>query len=83
MLRQWAIEGHGLILRSWWDVAELVGNGHLVTVLDGYATPEANVYAVYPFRRNLPAKVRVLVDFLMEYLSGRADWTSKPDLSRS
>jgi DNA-binding transcriptional LysR family regulator len=72
VVRDWAIAGHGLILRSWWDVADAVARGKLVTVLDGYRTPEANVYAVYPVPRNLPAKVRLLVDFLAESLAGRA-----------
>ena len=72
VVRDWAIAGHGLILRSWWDVADAVARGKLVTVLDGYRTPEANVYAVYPVPRNLPAKVRLLVDFLAEFLAARA-----------
>ncbi len=72
VVRDWAIAGHGLILRSWWDVADVVARGKLVTVLDGYRTPEANVYAVYPVPRNLPAKVRLLVDFLAEFLAARA-----------
>jgi DNA-binding transcriptional LysR family regulator len=74
VVRDWAIAGHGLILRSWWDVADAVTRGKLVTVLDGYRTPEANVYAVYPIPRNLPAKVRLLVEFLGEFLRARADW---------
>lgn len=72
VVRDWAIAGHGLILRSWWDVADAVARGKLVTVLDGYRTPEANVYAVYPVPRNLPAKVRLLVDFLGQFLAARA-----------
>ena len=72
VVRDWAVAGHGLILRSWWDVADLVGQGKLATVLDGYRTPEADVYALYPVPRNLPAKVRLLVDFLGEFLGERA-----------
>src|SRR5512138_3570144 len=39
VVRDWAIAGHGLILRSWWDVADVVARGDLVTVLDAYRTP--------------------------------------------
>lgn len=74
VVRDWAVAGHGLILRSWWDVADVVARGDLAIVLDGYRTPEANVYAVYPIPRNLPAKVRLLVDFLAEFLRARAAW---------
>jgi DNA-binding transcriptional LysR family regulator len=31
-----------------------------------YRSIELGVYAVYPTRRHLPAKVRVMVDFLVE-----------------
>jgi DNA-binding transcriptional LysR family regulator len=74
VVRDWALAGGGLILRSWWDVADLVARGRLVPVLEGYRAPEANVYAVYPFPRNLTAKVRALVDFLAAFLAERATW---------
>lgn len=77
VVREWALAGHGLILRSWWDVADLVGRGALVTVLDSYSTPEADIYAVYPYPRNLPAKVRALVDFLADYLVRHSDWQQR------
>ena len=73
-VRDWALAGHGLMLRSWWDIADDVARGRLETVLDGYRTPEANVWAVYPIPRNLPAKVRLLVEFLGDFLRARADW---------
>lgn len=78
VVREWARAGHGLMLRSWWDVADLVARGELVTVLDGYSTPEANFYAVYPYARSLPAKVRALVDFLAEYLARYGEWQRAP-----
>jgi DNA-binding transcriptional LysR family regulator len=78
VVRDWAMAGRGLILRSWWDVADVVARGELVTVLDGYRTPEADVYAVYPMPRNLPAKVRLLVDFLAGFLRTRAGWEERP-----
>lgn len=83
VVRAWALAGHGLMLRSWWDVADLVARGKLVTVLDGYRTPEANVYAVYPIPRHLPAKVRLLVDFLGEHLAARAGWAPSPPAHRA
>jgi len=81
VVRDWALAGGGLILRSWWDVADLVARGKLVLVLEGYRAPEADVYAVYPFPRNLPAKVRLLVDFLVGFLAERATW-AKPQAGR-
>jgi DNA-binding transcriptional LysR family regulator len=44
----------------------------LVPLLAGYCTPEMDVLAVYPSRRHLSAKVRVMVDFLAEAFRGTA-----------
>ncbi|WP_274627846.1 LysR family transcriptional regulator [Arvimicrobium flavum] len=41
--------------------------GRLVRVLDGFLPNNAGIFAVYPHRRYLPAKVRVLVDFLVQW----------------
>ncbi len=60
----WALEGHGVIMRSEWDAAPFVQDGHLEVLLDDYELPPADIYAVYPQKRNLPAKVRVFVDFI-------------------
>jgi len=42
--------------------------GRLVTVLDEFITDGAGIFAVYPHRRYLPAKVRALVDYLAQWL---------------
>lgn len=48
-----------------------VRSGALVEVLPGSTSDEAGIYAVYPHRRYLPAKVRALVDFLAEWFKAR------------
>jgi DNA-binding transcriptional LysR family regulator len=60
----WAVNGHGILMRSEWDTAPLVRGGRLEVVLDDYALPPADIYAVYPQKQYLAAKVRVFVDFL-------------------
>ena len=67
----WALEGRGIIMRSEWDAAPFVRDGRLEILLDDYALPPADIYAVYPQKRNLPAKVRVFVDFLASQLEGK------------
>ncbi|MDE2608727.1 MAG: LysR family transcriptional regulator [Burkholderiales bacterium] len=62
---QWAIAGHGVVLRSIWDVGPYLQRGELVPVLPGYRQ-EANIWAVYPSRLGTSAKVRVCVEFLQE-----------------
>lgn len=60
----WALQGHGVLMRSEWDAASFVRNGQLEVLLEDYDLPDAAIYAVYPQKQNLPAKVRSFVDFL-------------------
>lgn len=63
IVRQWAIDGHGVILRSSWDIRREIDAGLLVPVLPQYFQ-QADVWAVYPSRLSVSAKVRVCVEFL-------------------
>ena len=60
----WALEGHGILMRAEWDIERYLSNGRLVQVLPQYYTPDADIYAVYPQRHQLAARVRAFVDFL-------------------
>lgn len=66
VVRNWALEGHGIILRSEWDVADHLQRGKLVEILPNWRGPDADIHAVFPQRLHLSAKVRVLIDFLVE-----------------
>lgn len=63
IVRQWAIDGHGIILRSTWDVSREIDAGVLIPVLPQYFQ-QADVWAVYPSRLSVSAKVKVCVEFL-------------------
>ena len=73
----WALEGHGILMRAEWDVAKYLRSGRLVQVLADYDTPSADVYAVYLERLNLSAKVAYFIEYLREYLSRHADSPSQ------
>jgi LysR family transcriptional activator of dmlA len=66
MAVQWALDGHGIVLRSIWDVRADLAAGRLVQLLPAW-TQEANIWAVYPCRLSRSAKVRVAVEFLAQY----------------
>jgi DNA-binding transcriptional LysR family regulator len=66
VVRDWALEGHGVILRSEWDLAEHLRRGKLVELMPEWQAPGADIHAVFPQRLHLSAKVRVLIDFLVE-----------------
>jgi LysR family transcriptional regulator, transcriptional activator for dmlA len=63
VVRDWALAGHGLMLRSLWDVAEPLARGELVQVLPGWAMLDADVHLLLPPRQaaagRLPAPRRV------------------------
>jgi DNA-binding transcriptional LysR family regulator len=46
-------------------------DGTLVSVLEGFLPSGGGIFAVYPHRRYLPAKVRVFVDFLVQWFRPR------------
>ena len=62
----WALDGHGILLRAEWDVARYLRSGRLVQVLPDYATPAADIHAVYPQRHQTSARVRAFVDFIAD-----------------
>lgn len=74
VLTRWALAGHGLAWRSAWEVSEEIKKGRLVSVLDEYSSMGNNIYAVYPERRFLPAKVRLFIDFLKDTFGDPPYW---------
>jgi LysR family transcriptional activator of dmlA len=64
---QWAIDGHGIILRSMWDINSSLADGRLVRILPDYIQ-QADISAVYPIRLTDSAKVRVFIQLLEERL---------------
>lgn len=60
----WALDGHGILMRAEWDIDRYLKNGRLVQVLPQYYTPDADIHAVYPQRHQLAARVRAFVDFV-------------------
>ncbi len=65
---RWALDGHGIVLRSQWDVQASLQSGALVRVLPQYHQ-DAHVWAVYPLRLSNSAKVRTVVELLEQRLA--------------
>lgn len=68
----WALDGHGIVVRSEWELRKHLLAGQLREVLPGYSLPPADIYAVYPLRHRLSPTVRLFVDFLAERLAKNA-----------
>jgi DNA-binding transcriptional LysR family regulator len=68
ILRQAAVAGLGLAVLPSFMIADELSSGRLRTVLGGYRRGRIGIYAVYPSRRQTPAKVRAFVDALATFL---------------
>lgn len=51
------------MLRAEWDIAKYLRSGRLQIVLEEYASPPADIYAVYPEKHKLSSKVKVFTEF--------------------
>jgi DNA-binding transcriptional LysR family regulator len=77
VLHEWALAGRGLAWRSMWEVGEDLQRGSLVSVLDEFAAPPTGIYAVFPQRKYLPLRVRLLIDHL-KHSYGNPDYWKTP-----
>ena len=66
LVRDWCLGGHGIMLRSLWDVAPQLQSGALVRVLPEYAMQDADIHWLAPHSAQTPKRIRLLVDFLVE-----------------
>jgi LysR family transcriptional activator of dmlA len=71
IVHQWGVDGHGIILRSIWDVGADLRSGRLVRVLPGYRQ-DADVAAIYPQRLEESSRLRVCVQFLKNWFADHA-----------
>jgi DNA-binding transcriptional LysR family regulator len=64
LLHMAALEGMGLAFLPKWLVAEDIAAGRLEHVMPGQVIFEGKLFAVYPSRKYLSAKVRTFIDFV-------------------
>lgn len=66
LLHQAALSGCGITLLPTFIVGESIKSGALEIALEEFEESEFGIYAVYQYTRHLPAKVRTLIDHLVE-----------------
>lgn len=64
LVRDWCLAGHGIMLRSLWDIAPQLSSGELVRVLPDWSMPDADIHWLAPYRTQVPRRIRLLVDHL-------------------
>jgi DNA-binding transcriptional LysR family regulator len=62
---RWALDGHGILIRSEWDLAKYVQSGRLSLVLPNTVLPSADLFVYYPRQKNQTARARAFIDFLV------------------
>lgn len=74
ILKAAAVSGLGITLLPTFIVGPDISRGRLQQVLSDYCPPDISIYAVFPSRRYLSAKVRTFVDYLSDYFGDEPDW---------
>ncbi len=60
----WALDGHGILLRAEWDIQKYLKTGELVQVLEDFKSPDADIYAIYAERHRTSLRIKSLVEFV-------------------
>jgi len=68
-LTEAAAQGFGITIQPDFIVDPYLASGRVVRVLEAFAMPELGIYAMLPSNRQVPHRVRVLMDFLGEHLN--------------
>jgi len=66
-----ALDGHGVLLRSWWDVHDSLAKGELISLLPQWQGIRADFHLLYSERARESARIRQFVDFMTREMTGR------------
>ena len=70
IVRQWALAGIGIMVRSEWDVAADLATGQLVEILPDWSCPGADVVALLNARQGRSRRSSAFLDALRSSLAG-------------
>ncbi|MDR3509548.1 MAG: LysR substrate-binding domain-containing protein [Caulobacteraceae bacterium] len=73
VVRDWALAGHGIMLKSRIDVSADLALGRLERVAPGWRSAPAPIFALFPSARHLSTRVRVFIDAAIERLEALGD----------
>ena len=82
MVRDWCLAGHGIMLRSLWDIAPQLASGELVRVLTEHSMPDAHIHWLAPYQPQVPKRILLLVDFLAQRFR-EEPWKIRPVSARA
>lgn len=68
VLTGWALDGHGIILKPVFEIADHLKSGRLVPVLEDEPPVPAQMACLYTHRRLQDPKVRLFIDFVVAHI---------------
>jgi LysR family transcriptional regulator, transcriptional activator for dmlA len=77
LVRDWCLDGRGIMLRSLWDIAPQLHSRQLVRLLPDWSMPDADIHWLAPYRPDAPRRIRLLIDFLVAEFASEP-WKTKP-----
>jgi DNA-binding transcriptional LysR family regulator len=83
IIREALVSGLGIGLRSLWEIGPELKSGALNVVLPQYrGSSKVAVYAVYPCREFMPAKVNAFIEYLSEHFGLEPYWEKGFEIER-
>ena len=74
ILSRAAADGLGVTVQPTFLIDGLFREKKLMRVLEGWEADSLTIFAVYPSRQFLPAKVRSFIDFMLEHFGDKPSW---------
>ncbi|MBF0772349.1 LysR family transcriptional regulator, partial [Lactobacillus johnsonii] len=57
-----------------YSAAPLIASGQLVELLPAYQPQDMGIYGIYTSRQHMSPLLRTMLDFLVDWFAGDADW---------
>ncbi|WP_049202162.1 LysR family transcriptional regulator [Serratia marcescens] len=68
------VQGAGISMQPYYSAAPLLACGELVELLPDYRPQSMGIYGIYTSRRQMPATLRTMLDFLVEWFATDPQW---------
>jgi DNA-binding transcriptional LysR family regulator len=68
------LRGAGISLQPYYSAAPQLAKGELVELLPAYKPQAMGIYGIYTSRKQMPATLRSMLDFLVEWFASDAQW---------
>ena len=69
ILTEWAVAGHGIVLKPVFEIAEHLKSGRLVPVAQDTPPTSVQMACLYTHRRHQDPKTRLFMDFMTERMA--------------